>query len=157
GAANGDAFLLALEPRTGKQIFKHVRPSEARMESQEAYSTPIPFEHNGRVELLITGGDCLSGHDPKTGDEFWRWGTWNPTRITHWRLVPSAVSGGGVVLACAPKGSPVFACKAGAKGNQDDSVLAWKSEDREVSSDVCTPLYYKGRFYILNGDRKTIS
>jgi len=107
--------------------------------------------------MLITGGDCISGHNPKTGEEYWRWGSWNPTRIEHWRLVPSPVAGGGVVLACAPKGSPVFACKAGAKGNQDDSVLAWKSSEREVSSDVCTPLFYKGRFYILNGDRKTIS
>jgi outer membrane protein assembly factor BamB len=24
-----------------------------------------------------------------------------------------------------------------------------------VSSDVCTPLYYQGRFYILNGERQT--
>lgn len=157
GAAKSDSYLLALEPQTGKQIFKHVRPSEAHMESHEAYSTPIPVEQNGRVEMLITGGDCISGHNPKTGEEYWRWGSWNPTRIEHWRLVPSPVAGAGVVLACAPKGSPVFACKAGAKGNQDDSVLAWKSSEREVSSDVCTPLFYKGRFYILNGDRKTIS
>jgi outer membrane protein assembly factor BamB len=152
-----DSYLLALEPKTGKELWKHVRPSEAHQESHEAYSTPIPFQHNGRTEMLIAGGDCISGHDPKTGKEFWRWGTWNPTRIGHWRLVPSPVAGGGVVLACAPKGSPVFACKAGAKGTQDDSVLAWKSGDREVSSDVSTPLFYKGRFYVLNGERKTIS
>ncbi len=159
GRAEGESYLLALEPQTGKDLWKHVRPTEARMESQEAYSTPIPFEHNGRTELLIAGGDCITGNSPKNGEEFWRWGTWNPERITSWRLVPSAVTGGGVVVVCAPKGSPVYAFKAGAKGTQDDSVLAWKSaEHGPVSSDVCTPLFYKGRLYVLKGEqRPTIS
>lgn len=152
-----DSFLLALEPATGKEIWKHVRPSDARMESHEAYSTPIPFENKGRTEILIAGGDCITGHDVKTGTELWRWGTWNPEKITHWRLVPSPVSGGGVVLACAPKGSPVYAFKAGGKGKLDDSWIAWKSSEREVSSDVATPLFYKGRFYILNGEKHAIS
>src|SRR6185436_867699 len=33
--------------------------------------------------------------------------------------------------------------------------LAWTSADREVSTDVCTPLFYKGKFYVLNGERPT--
>ena len=153
-----DSYLLALEPLTGKELWRHVRPSDARMESHEAYSTPIPFEYNGRTELLIAGGDCITGHSPKDGREFWRWGTWNPERISHWRLVPSPVAADGIVLVCAPKGSPVYAFKAGAKGKQDDSVIAWKSADRgEISSDVATPLFYKGKFYILNGEKQTIS
>jgi len=105
----------------------------------------------------MAGGDCISGHDPATGQELWRWGTWNPGKITHWRLVPSPVAGGGVVLACAPKGSPVYAVKAGGRGTLDDSWLAWKSTEREISSDVSTPLFYHDRFYILNSDRKTIA
>ena len=153
-----DSYVLAVEPQTGKEIWRHVRPSEAHMESHEAYSTPIPFENNGRTELLITGGDCITGHNPATGEELWRWGTWNPTRIEHWRLVPSPVTGARIILACAPKGSPVYAFKAGAKGNQDDSVIAWKSSSRDVTSDVATPLFYKGRFYIVKGEqRPTIS
>jgi outer membrane protein assembly factor BamB len=152
-----DSYLLALEPATGKQIWKHVRPSHAHGESHEAYSTPVPFRFGDRTELLVTGGDCITGHSPKTGEELWRWGTWNPTRITHWRLVPSPVAGDGIILACAPKQSPVYAFKAGAKGTLGEEAVAWKSQDREVSSDVGTPLFYKGRFYVLNGDRKTIA
>ncbi|PYJ03001.1 MAG: hypothetical protein DME25_14005 [Verrucomicrobia bacterium] len=153
-----DSYLLALEPASGKNLWKHTRPCEARMESHEAYSTPIPFVHNGRTELLVAGGDSITGHSLKDGEEFWRWGTWNPERIGHWRFVPSPVAGGGVVLVCAPKGSPVYAFKAGAKGTQDDSVLAWTSaKEREVSSDVATPLFYEGRFYVLNGEHRTIS
>jgi len=159
GRADGpnDSYMLALDPKTGKELWKVARPSEAREESREAFSTPIPFTGNGRTELLVAGGDCLSGHDPATGKELWRWGTWNPGKIEHWRLVPSPVAGGGVVLACAPKGSPIYAVKLGGKGALDDSAVAWKSQDREVSADVSTPVFYKGRFFVLNSDRKTIA
>jgi len=152
-----ESYLLALDPATGKELWKQARPSDAAMESHEAYSTIIPFTHAGRTELLVAGGDCVSGHDPKTGAEFWRWGTWNPTRIGHWRLVPSPVAGAGVVLTAAPKGSPVYTVKLGGKGTLDDTWLAWKSPDRETSSDVSTPAFYQGRFYVLNSDKKLIA
>jgi outer membrane protein assembly factor BamB len=153
----GDSYLLALEPKTGKELWRHVRPSDAAEESKEAYSTPIPFMHGGVTEMLISGGDCLSAHDPKTGAELWRWGSWNPTRITHWRLVPSPVASESGALVCAPKGSPVFSVKHGGKGALDDSWVAWQSPEREISSDVCTPLLYEGRYYILNGDKKVLA
>ena len=111
GGAHNDSYLLALEPKTGKEIWKQIRPSDAAAESKEAYSTPIPFTHNGRTEILITGGDCITGHDPATGKELWRWGTWNPQKIGHWRLVPSPSAGAGVALACGPKNAPIFAVK----------------------------------------------
>jgi outer membrane protein assembly factor BamB len=152
-----DSFLLALDPKTGKELWKISRPNEARQESKESYATPIPLTFNGRTELVIAGGDCLTGHDPDTGKELWRWGTWNPERINHWRLVPSPVAGGGVVLGCGPKGAPVCAVQAGGKGTLNDSGLAWKSTEREISSDVSTPLFYQDRFYVLNSDRRSIA
>jgi len=76
------------------------------------FSTPRPFVHNGRAELLVVGGDAISVHEPTTGRELWRWGTWNPTGIGHWRHVPSPTAGGGVILACGPKDAPVYAVKA---------------------------------------------
>jgi outer membrane protein assembly factor BamB len=153
-----ESFLLAMDPATGKELWRHVRPCDARAESKEAYSTPMPFTYNGRQELLIAGGDCLTGHDPETGRELWRWGTWNPTKIGHWRLVPSPVAGGGVVLACAPKGSPIYAVKAGLSGTQDDSALAWTSEgERALSSDVPTPAFYQGDFFVLKEQRGALS
>lgn len=152
-----DSYLLALDPATGKEIWKHIRPSEARAESLEAFTTPTPFTHAGRTELLVAGGDCVSGHDPKTGAELWRWGTWNPTRITHWRLVPSPVAAAGIVLAAAPKGAPVYAVKLGGKGTLEDTSLAWTSAEREVSSDVSTPAFADGKFYVLNSDKKILA
>jgi outer membrane protein assembly factor BamB len=151
GKEGAESYLLAIDPKTGKTMWRHVRASEAYAESLEAFSTPMPYTHEGREEILIVGGDCLTGHDPESGKEFWRWGTWNPTKIGHWRLVPSPAAGGGVVLACAPKRAPVYAVKLGGNGNLDDSALAWVSEDvREISSDVPTPLFYDGDFFVLS-------
>jgi outer membrane protein assembly factor BamB len=152
-----ESYLLALEPLTGRELWRHVRPTEAHQESQEAYSTPIPCETGGVRQLLIVGGDCLSGHDLATGRELWRWGSWNPTRIGHWRLVPSAVVGAGVALACAPKGAPVYAVKLGGQGPLDDACLAWKGDPQSASSDVATPLLYQGRFYVLNGEKQKLA
>ncbi len=153
-----ESFLLALDPATGKTLWRQVRPSDAVAESHEAYTTPIPFEYHDRKEILIAGGDCLTGHDPETGSELWRWGTWNPRKIGHWRLVPSPVAGGAVILACAPKGDPVYAIKAGGSGRLNDSAIAWKTDQRrELSADVPTPLFYEGDFFILKEMRPQLS
>lgn len=145
-----ESFLLALDPDSGKTLWRQVRPSEAVSESLEAFTTPMPFEHEGRKELIVAGGDALTGHDPETGAELWRWATWNPDKIPHWRLVPSPVAGGGVVLVCAPKRDPVYAVKAGGKGTLPQAAVAWtSSEAREVTSDVPTPAFYDGDFFVL--------
>jgi outer membrane protein assembly factor BamB len=159
GLTNGpiESFLLAMDPATGETKWKHVRPSDALQESREAFSTPIPVLHDGRAELVISGGDCLTGHDPATGKELWRWGTYNPQQIGHWRLVPSPVYGQGVFLVCAPKGDPIYAIKAGGNGDLFDTAKLWASEGKEVTSDVPTPLFYDGYFYILNGRNKFLS
>lgn len=161
GREGNESFLLALDPETGDEIFKHPRPSNAVKESLESYATPIPFVgKEGRAELLVVGGDVVSGHDPKTGTELWRWGTWNEGhREQWWRLVPSPVVGEGLVLVCAPKRAPVFAVKLGGNGNLGEPGLAWHSEGRAnpVSSDVPTPLFYRGKFFVLSDVRETLS
>jgi outer membrane protein assembly factor BamB len=174
-----ESYLLALEPTTGKELWRQIRPSHAAAESQEAYSTPIPLTvyndpggfqtdgdlirsttanaPNARHVMLVIGGDCITGHDLADGKELWRWGTWNTARIGNWRLVPCTVTDGKVALAVAPKGAPIYAVKLGGTGTLTDEAIAWKSEDREVSSDVSTPALYEGRFYVLNSDRKTVA
>lgn len=59
-----------------------------------------------------------------------------------------------MALACAPKKEPVFGVRLSASGvvNPD-----WTSNAREVSSDVSTPLFYQGKFYVLDSDRKALA
>lgn len=166
-----ESYLLAIDPATGRDLWRSIRPSDAVAESREAFSTPLPFTHQGRQEIVVVGGDCITGHDPANGRELWRWGTWNPTRIGHWRLVPSPTVGAGVILACGPKNAPVYAVKAGGSGTLSHRNLAWQSHvqptedaaeaapsvnERDLTTDVPTPLFYEGRFYILNGTKRKL-
>ena len=153
-----ESYLLAMEPETGKTIWRHVRPSQAVKESREAFTTPMPFEYQGRKELLIAGGDAISGHDPATGRLLWRWGTWNPKRIPHWRLVASPIAGGGIVLACAQSAIRSMPSRPGRSGMLDDRAVAWISrEAKALTSDVPTPAFYDGDFFVLSDLRKCLS
>ncbi|MFV1966231.1 MAG: PQQ-binding-like beta-propeller repeat protein, partial [Pirellulaceae bacterium] len=153
-----ESYLLAIDPETGKTLWRHTRPSKAVFESRESFATPIPYRFDDTDQLLIIGGDAVTGHDPETGKELWRWGTWNPSRIPHWRHVPSPVAGEGIILVCAPKRDPIYAVKAGGSGNLDDDGIAWISRDqREVSADVPTPAFYDGDFFVLSDVQKALS
>jgi outer membrane protein assembly factor BamB len=152
------SYLLALDPASGDVLWRQIRPSQAVAESREAFTTPIPFTSNGRTEILVAGGDAITGHDPDSGKELWRWGTWNPERIPHWRLVPSPVTGDGIILACAPKKDPIYAIRAGGTGVLSDDAIAWVSDDApEISADVPTPAFYEGDFFVLSDVRKFLS
>jgi outer membrane protein assembly factor BamB len=155
GKETRESFLLCMEPATGKDIWKHIRDSKARSESKESYASPLPFDGPNGKEILILGGDCLTGHNAKTGEELWRAGGLNPRNDPYWRVVPSPVWGGGVILASAPKRDPVYAFKAGGKGDITESGLAWKLT--ENPTDWSTPLFYKDRFYVLDGDRHVLT
>ena len=153
-----ESYFLAIDPNTGKTLWRQIRPSEAQAEAREAYSTPIPFSFNGNQQLLTAGGDVLTGHDLVTGKELWRWGTWNPRRIGHWRLVPSPVAGEDFVLVCAPKNAPIYAIQPKGTGVLDDGAIAWDSQNvREVSSDVPTPAFFDGDFFVLSDLQKCLS
>ncbi|HYG74482.1 MAG TPA: PQQ-binding-like beta-propeller repeat protein [Planctomycetota bacterium] len=147
-----ESFILCIDPKTGKELWKHVRPSDAVQETRESYATPIPLELKDRSELVMVGGDCVSGHDPETGKEYWRFGGWNPTKINHVRLVPSVTTWQDLVFVSTPKHLfPFFAVKAGGSGDVTNSHQAW-SLDKSISPDVCTPLVYKDLLYVLDGD-----
>ena len=155
GDKPADSYLLAIDPKTGKDLFRETRPNDAVGESKESYATPMPIEQDGKAQIILVGGDCVTAHDPDSGKELWRTGGWNARKINHWRMVPSVVAGGGLVFACAPKGGPVMAIRPDGSGDVTATHIAWKTKD--VSSDVCVPLFYRERLYVLNGDRKSLS
>jgi len=154
GSTRADAigsFLLALDAKTGTELYRVERPSDARMESRESYATVVPHALEAGAELLVVGGDVITGHDPASGKERWRWGTWNEGhREQWWRVVPSPVVGAGRVLVCGPKRAPVYAITLGGSGTLGADAVAWKSSGRPnpVSSDVPTPLFYQERFFV---------
>jgi outer membrane protein assembly factor BamB len=155
GDSISDSYLLAVNPETGVDLWKVIRPNEARAESKESYATPIPWERPGRTEVVLVGGDCVTGHDAETGKELWRAGGWNPQKVNSWRLVPSVVTWDGLVFVCPPKGGAVLAFREGGSGDVTESHRVWKGNG--LTSDVCVPLVYRDNLYVLDGDKKELS
>ncbi len=151
------SYVVALDPATGKDVWKVVRPSAAQVESLEAFSSPVFYTHQGKRLMLISGGDTLTIHDAETGKEFSRLATWNAAGEGYnkfFRLVPSPVVGHGVALVCAPKNAPVFAMSLDSKG---EVKPLWQSEPKGITSDVSTPAFANGKFYVLDSGRRTLS
>jgi len=155
GEKQAASYLLAKDPATGKDIWRVVRKDDnARVESKEAYSTPMPYQVAEPAQIIIVGGDCVSGHDFDTGKEIWRAGGYNPNKIDSFRMVASTVVADDLIVACAPKGQPVMAIKPGS-GDVTATNFAWKSKD--MSSDVATPAFYQGNLYVLETDKKLLN
>ena len=155
GKPERESFLLCLDPQTGKTLWRHVRPTDAVDEAQEAYSTPIPYVGPAGVEILVVGGDYTTAHAPDTGAELWRCGGLNVRHEHWWRIVPSPVVADGMVIACGPKRDPVLAIRGGGKGLVTDTQIAWKF--KEFPSDCVTPLGYQHKLFVLDGDRQMMT
>ena len=66
------SYLLRIDKKTGKTVWRVERPTDATRESPDSYRTPALVKHGDRVEIVIADGDCVTGHDPATGKELWR-------------------------------------------------------------------------------------
>lgn len=150
-----DSYLLCLNAADGKTLWRHVRPTDAIEESKESYATPIPFTFGGRQEIVLTGGNYVTGHDPLSGEELWRCGGLNQKNLNLGRVIPSATASIDHIYACGPKREVVIAVRAGGKGVVTDSHVDWRFT--EFAPDVCTPLYYQGKLFVLDGDRQTMT
>lgn len=155
-AGDRESYLLALDPSNGKTLWKHVRPTEAKLESMESYASPVPHVGaDGKAQLLLVGGDCLTGHDPETGAELWRGFGLNRKRGEWMRVVPSPVSAAGLAIACGPKKEPIVAFRTDLTGDITEKGVAWTLDERKTP-DVCTPALYDGKLFSLDGDSQTL-
>ena len=154
-----ESYLLCLNPATGTNLWRHLRNSDAIKESREAYSIPLPFQGPNGWEIVVVGGDYVTGHSPATGAELWRSAGLNPRStdfMRSWfRVVPSPVMAENLIFACGPKNHPLFALKAGGQGDITSTHRAWTGLD--LTSDWSTPLFYQGKLFVLDGDKRVLS
>jgi outer membrane protein assembly factor BamB len=146
-----DSFLMALNPETGQNFWKQERPTNTFDEGHETYSTPVPFVCDGRVEILCTGGDFVTANDVQTGKELWRI-EYNTHKVRDSRIITSLVTGDGLVFGSRHKNRGVFAVEPPGADNSSKARIVW--EFNGPSPDVSTPLFYRGRLYVLDGITK---
>jgi outer membrane protein assembly factor BamB len=142
------SYLLRLDGSTGKTVFKVDRPTNAIHESPDSYITPALMRNGNQVEIVLTGGDVVTGHDPGTGKEMWRADGLNPTNNPAGRIISSPVTFDGIVYA-PTRVRPMLALRAGGRGDVTQSHLLWKFDN---GPDVPTPVT-DGKYLYLPNDR----
>lgn len=140
------SYVLRIDAKTGKTVWKVDRPTNAIRESPDSYSTPALLGYGKSVEIVITGGDCVTGHDPATGKELWRANGLNPDNNPSYRIVASPVIFGDVIFA-PTRVKPLLALRAGGRGDVTTSHLLWSNDN---GPDVPTPVTDGKHFYIIN-------
>jgi len=151
-----DSLILCLDAAGGKTIWSQIRYTDAKLDCRDTYITPMAVDVTGRTELIMCGGEYVTGHDIDTGKELWRW-EYTKTRETFQRIVSCPVIVDGLVITNQALGRGTFALKPGGSGRIKHTDYVWKWTEK-ASADVCSPLVYQGSLYILpDRGKKVIS
>ena len=141
------SYVLRIDALTGKTVWKVERPTQAIRESPDSYTTPALVQDGGKTEIVVTGGDAATGHDPETGAELWRAEGLNPRNRPDFRTVASPLQVAGLVIVPVRE-TPLYAFRPGGRGDVLASHLAWKFEGGGV--DVPSPVSDGTRLYLVN-------
>jgi outer membrane protein assembly factor BamB len=139
------SYVLKIDKMTGKTLWRVERPTPAVFESPDSYTTPAWIEAGGRAELIITGGDVVSGHDPATGREYWRADVLNPQRGGAFRIVASPTIAAGLIIA-PTRNNPMVAMRPGGSGDVARSHVVWQFAQ---GPDVPTPVSDGTLLYVV--------
>jgi hypothetical protein len=117
GDHDGNGFLVALDRRTGRTVWRTPRPNNTR-----SYCTPLIRAVNGRPLLMMSGSKCVAAYDPATGAQ--RWIVDGPTE----QFVAAPAFNGRLLFITA--GYPerhIVAIRPDGRGNVTRSHVAWRT------------------------------
>ncbi len=142
------SYVLAMDKNTGKTLWKVDRLTDAQGESPDNYATPQMAIVGGKPQLVISGADWVTGHDPDTGRELWRIGGLNPTKNRANRTIASSLVIGELVFTTSTRGRPFIAFRAGGSGDITGRSELWTNN---LGADVPTPTT-DGKYIYVLGD-----
>ncbi len=130
------SYLIALDGRTGKQIWKTDRPKGV-----VSYSTPIVVPGPQGDELVVNSSVGVEGFDPATGAPLWHFDEANKMAI------PGAMHHQGVIyVSRGYRSGPYMAIRPGARGEVAKSGLIWHVPTGAPY--VSSLVYYDGLLYM---------
>jgi outer membrane protein assembly factor BamB len=135
----GAAYVVALDKRTGKQLWKADRGNDRR-----SYTTPFLVSGGpGGDQLIINSSERIDALDPTTGELLWHVG--EPNRVP----VPTPVYQDGILYTSRGYNSgPYMAVKVGGRGDVNKTHVQWLVNTGAPY--VSSLLLYKGLIYMAN-------
>ena len=147
-------YVAALDKKTGKTIWKSVRPAEIydplEPVYRKSYQTPIVIEANGK-ELLISNSSFLCfAHDVNTGEVIWtiEYGYDSTVSQPLYYNGLVYVNSGWIFLDNVPFFSRQYAVDPTGKGDVTKTHVKWMYED-EVPQ-IPTPVIVDGKMYMVH-------
>ena len=140
------SYVLRIDTKSGKTVWRVERHTDAIRESPDSYTTPALLKYGDRVEIVISGADCVTGHDPATGKELWRATGLNPDHHSDYRTIASTVVFGDLFFV-PTRVRPLLAFRAGGRGDISESHRLWSFNN---GPDVPTPVTDGKYFYTVN-------
>jgi outer membrane protein assembly factor BamB len=140
------SYMLRIDGASGKTKWRVERPTKAIHESPDSYITPGLAKVGAGYEIILNGGDVVTGHDPASGKELWRADGLNPANNPAYRIVASPVTFGDIVVA-PTRERPMLVLKAGGRGDVTTSHKLW---DFNNGPDVPTPVTDGTYLYVVN-------
>ena len=142
----GDSFIVALDKRTGEEIWRRDRDEET------SWTTPLIVEHAGRHQVVVSATRKIRAYDLATGDPIWE-----ATGMTL-NAIPSPVHADGVVyLTSGFRGNALMAVRLdGARGDVTGTDRVLWQVDRDTPY-VPSPLLYRDRLYVLKSNKGLLS
>lgn len=148
----GHSYLVGLDKKTSKEVWKTARQFDVSPESGDSYTTPLVMNIDGQETIVTWGADHVTGHDPKTGKQLWFCGDFNPNKTKFWRVIASPAATNGIVGLSFARGAQTGAIRAGGKGDITKTAWLWKRDG--IGSDAASPIAHEGKFIVLNDNGK---
>ena len=139
------SYVIRFDKMTGETVWQIERPTRARRESPDSYTTPSIVETANGRELVVTGGDVVTGHSLETGEELWRMDGLNPRDNGSYRIVASPLVLDDIVFAPSRE-RPLLVLRTGGRGDVTGTHLLWSTDS---GPDVPTPVTDGALLYIL--------
>ncbi len=148
GDQDAEAYLVALNKRTGEEVWRADRPNRTR-----SYCTPILLpcpKRKGVTQLILSGSLCVTGYNADTGQLLWIHD--GPTE----QYVASLVPHQGIL--CLTTGYPEYhlmGLRADGEGNITNSKqIVWHIPHRDNGARgaayVPSPLAHEGHFFVIS-------
>lgn len=149
-----EAHVVALNKKTGEEVWDHVRKTPAVDECKQAYTSPIIYKDDEREFLVTHGADFAIAHNLDNGEEIWRYrlhpeDNLDPTL----RFVASPAAVPGLLVLPTAKNRQVVAIRPDGEGDitNDGKYTVWTTPNR--TPDVPSPLIHDGLVYLCREAR----